>query len=318
MLFFRLRETRAGSGASGTAAIGAMNEFLTTREVAALLRVKERKVYDLVAEDALPVRRVTGKLLFPRIEIEKWIAGDNGVRATGAVLSIGETRPRIVGGGHDPLLEWALRESRSGLAAFFDGALDGLTRMAENGCLAAGLHIPESRGEEWNVAAAKKQFGAEPVVLIEWAKRRRGLMFREGGASPTKLSEIGDMRFQSRQPEAGSELILSMLLEREGLSRQKLRCVSAVERTETDLAAAVAAGRADVGLGVEAAARQFNLSFAPLVAERFDLLVWRKDYFDPPFQRLLRFCASDAFRARAETLGGYDVADLGVVHFNGP
>ncbi len=51
-----------------------MTDYLTTRELAALLRVKQRKVYDLVSEEALPFRRVTGKLLFPKKEIEDWIA----------------------------------------------------------------------------------------------------------------------------------------------------------------------------------------------------------------------------------------------------
>jgi molybdate-binding protein len=76
------------------------------------------------------------------------------------------------------------------------------------------------------------------------------------------------------------------------------------ERTETDLALAIAAGRADVGLGIEASARQFQLEFTPMIVERFDLLVWRKAYFDPPFQKLIGFCASKPFERRAKELGG--------------
>src|SRR3546814_883337 len=98
--------------------------FLTTREVAALLRVKERKVYDLAAAGDIPCRRVTGKLLFPRAEIEAWLAR-GGVGAAGRALPA-----NIVAGSHDPLLDWAIRESGSGLAAYFDGSLDGLARMA--------------------------------------------------------------------------------------------------------------------------------------------------------------------------------------------
>ena len=293
-----------------------MTEFLTTRELAALLRVKERKVYDLVAAEAVPIRRVTGKLLFPRKEIEEWIAANGGNAADQVVTA---PRPLVIAGGHDPLLEWALRESRSGVAAFLDGALDGLTRAAEGGCIGAGLHIPGSKPEEWNVASVKKAFGNEPVVLIEWAKRTRGLMFRSDiGRSIARLADIGDLRFQSRQPEAGSELVLSLLLKHEGLQRSDLRTVEAIERSETDLAMAIATARADVGLGIEAAARQFKLEFAPLIVERFDLLIWRKAYFDPPFQKLMRFCASPAFRERARSFGGYDIAEFGAVHFNGP
>ena len=60
----------------------AETEFLTTRELAAMLRVKERKVYELAADGALPVRRVTGKLLFPRAEIEEWIVTNGGADQT--------------------------------------------------------------------------------------------------------------------------------------------------------------------------------------------------------------------------------------------
>jgi molybdate-binding protein len=136
------------------------------------------------------------------------------------------------------------------------------------------------------------------------------------GRRVERLADARGLRFQSRQPEAGSELVLSLLLEREGLSREDLTLIPAVERSETDLAAAIAAGRADIGLGLEASARQFGLEFAPSIVERFDIVVWRKAYFDPPFQKLARFCASDAFRERAATLGGYDVSQFGAVHFN--
>ncbi len=296
-----------------------MAEYLTTRELAALLRVKERKVYDLVSEEALPFRRVTGKLLFPKKEIEEWISASGPDAEQSSKRAAAADFPLVMAGGHDPLLEWALRESRSGIAALMDGALDGLARMQENACIAAGLHIPAPKTDEWNVPAVSKSFGKEPVALIEWAKRTRGLMYSPKLKRPIKsLADIGDLRFQSRQPEAGSELVLMALLSKEGLRKSDLRSVDAIERSESDLAMAIAAGRADVGLGIEAAARQFQLEFAPMVVERFDLLIWRKAYFDPPFQKLIRFCASASFRERARAFGGYDCAEFGAVHFNGP
>src|ERR1700757_1660854 len=104
----------------------APDAFLTTRELASLLRIKERRIYDLVARNALPVRRVTGKLLFPRVEIDQWMRRNGGVPEQPAAAGIisAPLLPVVVAGGHDPLLEWVLRESRSGIAAFLDGALD--------------------------------------------------------------------------------------------------------------------------------------------------------------------------------------------------
>ena len=295
-----------------------MPEFLTTRELALLLRVKERQVYDLAAKGQLPVRRVTGKLLFPRAEIEAQLNAGLAERAAeGASPAPVTARPLVMAGGHDPLLEWALRESRSGVAAFLDGALDGIERAAAGECIAAGLHIPE--GDDWNVATVKRRFGDEPWVLIEWARRSRGLIIgRDVARRPVSLREARGLRFQPRQPEAGSELVLDRLLAAEGLRRDDLHLVKRVERSEIDLALAISEGRAEVGLGIAAAARQFNLDFAPLIEERFDLLVWRKAYFDPPFQKFATFCRSDLFLSRAQAFGGYSVAGFGVVRFNGP
>ena len=76
--------------------------YLTTREVADLLRLKERKVYDLVAAGEVPCVRVTGKLLFPRDLIEAWLARNLEYKAGAESLS---QRPPISAGSHDPLLD---------------------------------------------------------------------------------------------------------------------------------------------------------------------------------------------------------------------
>lgn len=293
-----------------------MSDFLTTREVASLLRIKERKVYDLVANDAIPVRKVTGKLLFPKREVEAWLRGAESP-AEPPPAAVEPALPLVFAGGHDPLLEWALRQSRSGIASFLDGALDGLARARRGDCMAAGLHIPQADGD-WNVAAVAEAFAGAPWVLVEWVKRRRGLILAPDLVRvPKSLAEVRGLRFQARQPEAGSHLILLDLLARAGMTLADLRLVDGCERSETDLAAALAAGRADLGLGIEGAARQFGLRFVPLVDERFDLLVARKAWFDPPFQVFWRFCQGPEFAAKAAALGGYDLSGLGAVRFNG-
>ncbi len=294
-----------------------MTEFYTTSELAALLRVKQRKIYDLVAQDALPVRKVTGKLLFPREEIESWLGTRKPVEARGDVEALDRQDPPLTAaGGHDPLLEWALRESQSGIAGFFDGALDGLRRAEAGECTIAGLHLPGDAG--WNVGEVAGRFADAPWVLLEWAKRRRGLILRPGLAKrPESLRAARGLRFQARQSDAGSEKVLDRLLAAEKMTRADLHLVETVERSETDLALTLAAERADVGLGIEAMARQFKLDFVPLIVERFDLLVWRKAWFDPPCQKLAALCRTEKFAARAKAMGGYDLSGFGVVHFNG-
>ncbi len=104
-----------------------MSEFLTTRELAELLRIKERKVYDLAASGQVPCSKATGKLLFPRDAIDAWVAE----HSSGLERYSSLAPPNVILGSHDPLLDWALRESRCGLASYLDGSTDGLQRFAK-------------------------------------------------------------------------------------------------------------------------------------------------------------------------------------------
>ena len=104
-----------------------MPEYLTTREVAELLRLKERKVYDLASSGALACSRATGKLLFPEKAVRAWLAEHSSQDGAGGPA----IRPNVFLGSHDPLLEWALRQSQCGLATYFDGSSDGLERFAQ-------------------------------------------------------------------------------------------------------------------------------------------------------------------------------------------
>jgi putative molybdopterin biosynthesis protein len=288
-------------------------ELLTTREVAGLLRIKERKVYDLVASGEIPHVRVTGKLLFPRALLAAWLERHSEHhRRTPRVW------PNIVAGSHDPLLDWALRESGAGLATFFDGSLDGLERLARGDALMAGLHLVED-GDGWNVGHIERRLAGEPVVLIEWARREQGFILPPG--NPAGIGGPRDLegrRVIPRQREAGSFLLLQHLLAAEGLTLDVVDLVAPPARTEADVALAIADGKAEVGLGLAAMARQFRLDFVPLVGERYDLVIWRRAFFEPPLQRLWAFCRSAPFAGKARDLGGYDIGGFGRVRYNGP
>lgn len=291
-------------------------DYLTTREVADLIRLKERKVYDLVATGSIPCVRVTGKLLFPRALVDAWLARHAEYREGVETLL---SRPGICAGSHDPLLDWALREAGTGLAVKFGGSLAGLGALAEGGAQMAGVHLAEAGGSAWNVEHVKRALPGQPVVLIEWAQRQQGLVVAP--RNPLKLKGVADLagrRVVGRQREAGAFVLLEQLLAAASVTFGSLKLVPEPALTEADLAAAVAEGRADAGLGIAAVAHQYRLGFVPLVVERYDLAVWRAAYFDAPAQKLLAFARSDRFADRARALTGYDIGGLGTVHYNAP
>ena len=112
-----------------------MSDYFTTDELAKFLRVKPRKIYDLVSKEEVPFSRVMGKLLFSKEEVSNWIAGNNNSVENKNYL------PDVILGSHDPLLEYAIKKSGSGIALSFDGSNKGLERFKLNQGIASGLHL---------------------------------------------------------------------------------------------------------------------------------------------------------------------------------
>lgn len=293
-----------------------MHEFLNSKEVADLLRIKERKLYELCADHALPVTKVTGKLLFPRNALMAWLRQNTDFGTGMPALT---PRPPVVAGSHDTLLEWALRASKSQLAAWCDGSTDGLERLGRAECVAAAIHFHDDAEFDPNCGRIAAMLGNEPIVLVEWARRTQGLVIGKDAIGKIRnISGLAGKRVVQRQPGAGSQTLLLKLMNEAHLSQSDIVSGSMPALSENDVAQAVAGGHADAGLGIEAVARQYGLGFVPLAVERFDLAIWRRDFFEPPLQRLYNFTASTAFRAQAKEFGGYDLSGHGTIHHNGP
>lgn len=313
-LIFRLEQ-------SGTRVRGdiAVRELMNTREVAEYLRIKERKVYDLVRQKHIPCTRVTGKWLFPRHLIDMWVA--EGTNVPTVARGLHPAPPPVVVGSHDPLLDWCLRESGCELAMLPGGSLDGLRRLAAGEAVICGLHVFDAAADEYNVSVSSQTCQGLDVVLVEWCWRDQGLVLVPGNPlSITTLQDLGEKRVRvvTRQHEAGSQLLLVHLLADADMRLGDIDTVEPPARSETDVGLAILEGKADAGLAIAAVAHQFRLDFLPLHRERFDLLVRRREYFEPPFQKLLAFAASPAFQSRAEEMAGYDVSGLGRVVYNSP
>ena len=287
-----------------------MTEYLTTRELAELLRIKERKVYDLASSGTVPCSKATGKLLFPRTEINAWLAQH---RSGPQPL---DPAPLVFLGSHDPLLEWALRESNCGIPTYFDGSSDGLQRFTRREGIATGLHLYHAKDESWNIAAVREQCAGLPVVLVEWVRRQRGLIYnRTKQPSLDSFSDISGGTVTPRQSGAGAQALLLQWLEQQGLPAGTIKWAPAV-RTEEEAVKTVVDGRSDIAFGLQTLATQYRLDFLPVIEERFDLLMTRHAWFEPPLQTFIRFCQSEVCQAYADRLAGYDFSGMGTVHFN--
>ncbi len=290
-----------------------MPDLLTTDEAAVYLRLSERKLYELVANGAVPCTKVTGKWLFPRAALDRWLVAGLVLPALAQAPA-----PPIVGGSHDPLLEWALRESGSGLASLPEGSEAGLRRLARGEITAAAIHVHRLDGDDEaaNLDAVADAPGLHDVVVIACARREQGLVLAPG--NPLQLRDIAGVaarraRLALRPQGAGAQLLLLALLARAGLAFDALALVKPVCPTGADIAQAVRSGRADCGIATRAVAQAAGLDFVPLTWERFDLALHQRDYFRPGLQALFKFVRTAAFRDRAAELAGYDVSEAGDV-----
>lgn len=298
-----------------------MPDLMSTKEVADYLRIKERKIYELVRDASIPFTRVTGKYLFPKALIDAWLARSTELPGGMSRSPASIAAPPVFVGSHDPLLEWALRESRCGLALMAAGSLDGFKRVCTGEAQLCGIHVLDEASGAYNVALLQSAPPGLELVALEWASRQQGLIVAAG--NPRRIRHIGDLLDQratvvERQPESGSHILFRHLLRTAGIKPEALARIRAPALSENDLALAVAEGKADAGLAIQAVARQHGLDFVPLVRERFDIVMRRRDYFEPPLQALLAFTRTDRFRTRAIDMTGYDIGGLGTVVYNSP
>jgi len=294
-------------------------DFLTTSEAADYVRLGERKLYELVTEGAIPGSKVTGKWLFPRHELDLWVL--SGLSRPAGMIAADP--PPIVGGSQDDLLEWTLRESGSGLASLTEGTARGVDRLQRGEVIAAAIHFHSNEISEYsagdaNIAAVRGMSGLHDAVLVGLVRREQGLALPPG--NPKHLQNLADVlasgaQMAVRQPGAGAQMLLEMLLRRAGAEPKDLHRLEPPCLTGPDLAVAIRAGWADCGITTRAAANSAGLDFVPLLWENFDLLMRQRSYFRPQVQALIGFIGQKRLNQRAAELGGYDPAPAGQIRF---
>jgi molybdate-binding protein len=185
--------------------------------------------------------------------------------------------------------------------------------------VAAAIHLHDLDRPEAD--ANRERVAAEPAladaVLIGFAAREQGLIVAAN--NPLGIGSLPDactrqLRAAVRPEGAGAQQLLLALLRRDGLGIADLD-VALIAPTGPDIAQAIRAGHADLGVATRAIATAAGLDFLPLGAERFDLLMRQRDYFRPPMQSLLALLREPRFAARAQELGGLDVSGAGSVRW---
>jgi molybdate transport repressor ModE-like protein len=197
----------------------------------------------------------------------------------------------------------------------YRGSIEALDALGRGSCDVAGFPVPAGELQAAVFRKIRPLLGDDYRVITVTA-RRLGLMVRKG--NPRQVWTIGDLarpglRFVNRQQGSGTRMVLELLLERAGLSGADINGMENVELTHAAIAAYIASGKADAGLGVEAAARQFDLDFVPLLTERYYFVCREATLADARFDATLAYLQGPAFRASLLEHPGYDGTEAGRV-----
>lgn len=222
-------------------------------------------------------------------------------------------------GSHDltlDLMAQFLAEKGMRLSSANVGSQGGLVALRRGEAHLAGSHLLDPDTGEYNLRYIRQYLPDTPITLITLVGREQGLIVKPG--NPKHLRTLADLAradvvFVNRQRGAGTRVLLDFEIGKIGLTPADLKGYEREEYTHLAVAAAVASGVADTGLGIAAAARALNLDFVPLFKERYDLVIPREYYTSPLLQPLLDVLHAPNFRAQVAALPGYDVTPMGKI-----
>lgn len=219
----------------------------------------------------------------------------------------------VVIGSHDPLLDelanmMHLENPEVYMSSAHVGSMGGIMAIRRGEAHAAGCHLLDTETGEYNRAFIKKYFPMGGVKLLRCVGRQQGLMLQKG--NPMKIEGFKDVanngvRYVNRQKGSGTRILTDYLCKKEGIAPEKIYGYDREELTHTSVAAQIASGSADAGMGIYSAAKLYDLDFLPVCIEEYDLLIPDHAWDSPMVRQLISTLKSPAFREKIENMGGY-------------
>lgn len=225
----------------------------------------------------------------------------------------------IMIGSHDNTIDLLANElkgwdSRVHLSSSNVGSLGGLLALRRKHCHFAGSHLLDTQTAEYNYSYVERYLKGTGVRLVQLAMREQGLLISKG--NPKGIKAIADLlrpdvTFINRQAGSGTRVLFDYCLQESGLSADSIKGYDQEEFTHMSVAVNVSSGRADAGMAIYSSAKALDLDFIPIARERYDLVIAESVWPDVKVQLALDIIASDLFRSKVASMGGYDVSNSG-------
>ena len=306
----------------------AQNKSLSTQEVADILHVSKSTIYDLIRKGEIHSYKIGRKVRFTQDDVDAYIARSRHEHSTRPVKSVDthstlltpekEEEPELIISGQDVVLDILanyLQQEGVYAARTYLNSFEGLLSLYQDNIHVAACHLFD--GEDYNASYVRSLMPGVPAVLVNVSYRTQGFYVQKGNPKGIKgWEDLGrdDIAILNRRVGSSARILLDTQLKRLGISPKQVKGYDKIMKSHLTMAAAIAAGEADLAIGTERISRQIdNLDFIPLMEERFDFVIKKEMMDTEPVQKLLKVLNSPIFRKEVARFSGNDYRDLGTI-----
>ncbi len=306
------------------------NKSLSTQEVAQILHVSKSTIYELIRRGEINSYKIGRKVRFTQDDVDAYIARSRHEQSVQPVKRV-ELKSSLLhpepGGnaalvisGQDVVLDILasfLHQRDVTAQRVYLNSFEGLLALYEGRVDAAACHLYDAEEKSFNAPFVKKLLPGVPTVLINISYRTQGFYVAAG--NPKEIRGWRDLARRdisvlNRRPGSSARVLLDGQLHRMGLDKRMVAGYDRELKSHLTMAAAIAAGEADLAIGTERISRQIEgLDFIPLLQERFDLAVHRELLETDEGETLLEILRSEVFKKEIKPFSGNDYRDLGKI-----
>ena len=306
----------------------AQNKSLSTQEVADILHVSKSTIYDLIRRGEIHSYKIGRKVRFTQDDVDAYIARSRHEHSTRPVRYLDthstlltpdpDERPELIISGQDVVLDILanyLQIEGVNAARTYLNSFEGLLALYQDKIHVAACHLFD--GFDYNTSFVRSLMPGVPAVLVNVSYRTQGFYVQKG--NPRKIkgwSDLGreDISVLNRRVGSSARILMDTQLKRLGIPASRVSGYDKIMRSHLTMAAAIAAGEADLAIGTERISRQIeNLDFIPLLEERFDFVIKKEMMETEAVQKLIKVLNMPEFRQEIARFSGNDYRDLGKV-----
>ena len=306
----------------------AQNKSLSTQEVADILHVSKSTIYDLIRKGEIHSYKIGRKVRFTQDDVDAYIARSRHEHSTRPVKNIDTHStlltpdktelPELIISGQDVVLDILanyLQQEGVNAARTYLSSFEGLLSLYQDNVQVVACHLFD--GFDYNASFVRSLMPGIPAVLVNVSYRIQGFYVQKGNPKNIKSwSDLGrgDLSILNRRVGSSSRILLDTQLKRLGIPASRVKGYDKIMKSHLTMAAAIAAGEADLAIGTERISHQIeDLDFIPLLEERFDFVIKKEMMETEAVQTLLKVLNSPAFRREVSHFSGNDYRDLGKI-----